>query len=224
VEYASIVCALALTGLGASSQAGPEVESLLSAMRKSYRDVTSVQLQVRLKQYFPTSRRTRIFSLDYVRPNRIRYVSAVGAERVSRFSDGKRVVTFRTDRRAEETLPSPANLGRQLPGNLEWLCFFDWEKQLSTSAGNNMSGSRLRLLEEQTWNGKQWIVLDEEAPEVDVHARYFIHPETKLIWRCEVKRLSTRTLFLVTEVTKLVLNPKLNPSLFDPPARRGQAN
>lgn len=195
-------------------EAQKPVEELFLKMRKAYQAVDTASLQARVRFYGPSSTQTGILSLDYASPNKIRYTAEVGQNRVRRISDGKKVVTIRDGARTETDKVNVNTLGGQLPGNLEWLCFFDWKRQLSTTPGNNMAKSTFKLISKEPWNGKNWIVLEETAPEVNVGVRYFIDPRTYFIWRCDVKNLATKKQAARTEVTKLMLHPKLDPSIF----------
>ena len=195
-------------------EAQKPVEELFLKMRKAYQSVDTVSLQARVRFYGPSVTQTGILSLDYARPNKIRYSAEVGANRIQRFCDGKKVVTIRDGNRTEAVKITVDTLGGQVPGNLEWLCFFDWKRQLSTTPGNNMAKSTFKLIPKEPWNGKNWIVLEETAPQVNVGVRYFIDPRTYLIWRCDVTNLATKKQAARTEVTKLVLHPKLDPSIF----------
>ena len=211
------IALISLVGVGlARSEAPKPVEELFLKMRKAYQAVDTVRLQARLRFYSPSASQTGVLSLEYAQPNKIRYAAEVGQNRVQRFSDGKKVVTIRDGSRTETDKITVNTLGGQLPGNLEWLCFFDWKRQLSTTPGNNMAKSTFKLIPKEQWNGKSWIVLEETAPEVNVGVRYFIDPRTYLIWRCDVKSLSQKTQTARTEVTKLELHVKLDPSIFSP--------
>ncbi len=195
-------------------EAQKPVEDLFLKMRKAYQSIDTASLQARLRFYGPNATQTGIMSVDYARPFKIRYTAEVGQNRVQRFSDGKKVVTIRGENRTETEKINVDTVGGQLPGNLEWLCFFDWKRQLSTTPGNNMAKSTFKLIPKESWNGKSWIVLEETAPQQQVGVRYFIDPRTYLIWRCDVKNLSTKKQTVRTEVTKLVLHPKLDPKIF----------
>ena len=109
----------------ARTEAPKPVEELFLKMRKAYRAVDTVRLQARLRFYSASSTQTGILSLEYAQPNKIRYSAEVGQNRVQRFCDGKRVVTIRDGNRSETDKITVNTLGGQLPGNLEWLCFFD---------------------------------------------------------------------------------------------------
>ena len=49
------------------------------------------------------------------------------------------------------------------------------------TTGGFMAGSRLSVMTDQSWNGRSWTVLQEEAAGVRIH--YFVDPESHLIWR-----------------------------------------
>ena len=73
------------------------------------------------------------------------------------------------------------NLNRALLGNLEVYSFYDAFRQLSTGRGGFMAGSRLSVLTDQSWNGRSWTVLQEEA--AGLRILYYVDPESHLIWR-----------------------------------------
>ncbi|MES1227688.1 MAG: hypothetical protein ABUL72_03400, partial [Armatimonadota bacterium] len=101
------------------------------------------------------------------------------------------------------------------PLNLETLCFWDSKRQLSTDKGANMHDSKLRLLQKETWKDKDYMVLEETAERSKVFVRYFIDPKTKYIVRTVVYNLEDTTQVLQDQkITKMDLNPKVDPSLF----------
>jgi outer membrane lipoprotein-sorting protein len=201
--------------------AAPEqkpVEDLLAKMRKAYSSAKSVALEVKVRNNTQNGVASGRFSFKYQHPNRIRYLADIGSNHVERYCDGKEVVTiFNAQRNSTKTI-NVDTLGGRMPGNLEWLCFFDWKRQLSTSAGNNMAQSKLKVIPSQTWNGKKWIVLEESAPQVGVGVRYFVDPKTYFIWRCDVSSIDQKRQITRTEVTKLDLNVKFESKLFTPPS------
>lgn len=210
-----------LSPIAAGLDKDATVEDLLKKMRTAYQSVGSATLSVKLRQEGVNGVTSGLLSLDYVRPNKIRYASRLGTNETRRYSNGKQVVTIRSSNRQVDTKVDVDTLGGRVPGNLEWLCFFDWKRQLSTSPGANMEKSQLKIVPNEKWQNRTWIVLDESAPSVGVAVRYFIDPKTFFIWKCDVFRLPGRQKAVQTEVQRLTLGPSFPKNHFEPPADAG---
>lgn len=200
-----------------AAAADKEVEDLLSKMRKAYSAVSGATMEVAVRVNSQSGWQSGVLNVDYARPFQVRFRGAVGENRVERYSNGKRVVTIRNGSRSSSDTVDVDTVGGGVGGNLEWLCFFDWKRQLSTAAGANMNQSKLKLGNEE-WNGKKWTVLDEVAENVGVSVRYFIDPKTYFIWRCDVTSLQIDQLVQKTEVKVLRLGVKHNSKTFEAPA------
>jgi hypothetical protein len=204
--------------VGRAREPSAEIESLLKKMRTAYQAVRSASMQIKVKQFAVSGVRNGIISFDYEAPNKIRFVSHIGLNRIRRYSNGAKVVTLVGNQLPAVTpVVNVFTLGGRMPGNLEWLCFFDWKRQLSTSEGNNMYESELKLGAAEKWNGKNWLILDEVAPKSQVQVRYFIEPRTYLIWRCDITNLISKRKTGQTEVANLTLGVKLDSATFEPP-------
>lgn len=203
--------------LGTSVTAEKPVEELLKRMRTAYQSVSTASLAVKIRRDTEDGTDSGIITLDYARPDRIRYASRIGNVELRRFCDGRQVVTFRPGSRQSDTKINVDSLGGQMPGNLEWLCFFDWKRQLSTSKGANMHGNELKVIPSESWQKRRWIVLEETASQMGIFVRYFIDPRTFFIWRCDVYRTSDNRLMTTTEVQKLATGVPLSGNLFVPP-------
>jgi outer membrane lipoprotein-sorting protein len=210
----------------AAAEAQKPVEELFAKMRKAYAAIQTAEMEVKVRNQTQNGQQTGRFSVKYAHPNKIRYVADVGANHLERFCDGKLIVTIRNDNRISDKVVNVLTLGAGLPGNLEWLSLFDWKHQLSTTLqpdhprgqkGNTMAFSTFKLIPKETWNKKNWIVLEETAKDLNTKVRYFIDPKTFLIWRCDVSLISTRKEAGHTEVTKLVLGAKFDPKIFVAP-------
>jgi len=193
------------------------VEDLLAKMRKAYSSVKTAALEVHVKNAGQNGQITGRFSFKFASPNRIKYLAEVGANHTERYCDGKEIVTIRNDKRASTTTINVDTLGGEVPGNLEWLSFFDWKRQLSTAQGANMARSTFKLIPSESWNKKNWIVLEETATFMNLKVRYFIDPKSYFIWRCDVSQISQKRQVIHTEVTKLEIGPKLDASVFKAP-------
>jgi hypothetical protein len=104
--------------------------------------------------------------------------------------------------------------------NLESLCFYDWDRQLSTSPGHNMAHSILTIQPNQEWNGRKWIVLQESAPneQVPVLCHYWVDPKTFLIWRTTQRQFGHAADALDDRITKIEVNIPLPAPTFHIPA------
>lgn len=211
------VVLLNLVSLTSPPAADKAVEDLFAKMRKAYSSVGSAKVEVRLRLNSPSGWQTGIISIDYQRPNLIRYVAQLGDNSVKRWCDGKKVTTRRNMQITTSDKVDVDTMGGQIPGNLEWLCFFDWKRQLSTSPGNNMAQSTFKLIPSEKWNDKTWIVLEETAKPMDTFVRYSIDAKTSFIWRCEVKQISTDRDIMETQVKSLSLGVQHDKSIFTAP-------
>lgn len=199
--------------------ADKEVEDLLSNMRKAYSSIAGATMEVSVKVNTQQNGwQSGVLKVDYARPFQVRFQSEVGQNRVERYSNGKKVVTIRNKTVTTSEKVDVDSVGAQLTGNLEWLCLFDWKRQLSTDKGANMNESKLKVKTGEEWNGKKWTVLDEVAENVGVSVRYFIDPKTYLIWRCDVTALQIDQVVTKTEVKSVRLGVKHNPKIFEAPA------
>jgi outer membrane lipoprotein-sorting protein len=204
-----------LAACGAQAQkASKEVEKLLSSMRTAYQAASSATVDVLSITEFDGKEEKMEVRLDYAKPNLIRLIFSFRGSIVTRISDGKKVSTKVEGGKASTEALTLDALGGGAPINLESLAFFDWKRQLSTEPGGNMRKSEFKLILSESWKGRTWIVLEETAHEQDVFVRYFVDPDTYMIWRCDVKSLDKKRTIMTTEVRKLLLNPKLDPKLF----------
>lgn len=199
--------------------ADKEVEDLLAKMRKAYSSISSATMEVGVKVNSQQSGwQSGVLKVDYASPFKVHFKSAVGENQIERFSNGKKVVTIRNKTVNSTEKVDVDTVGAGIGGNLEWLCLFDWKRQLSTDAGANMNESKLKVSTGEEWNGKKWTVLDETAENVGVSVRYFIDPKTYLIWRCDVTALQIGQVVLKTEVKNVRLGVKHAASVFEAPA------
>ncbi len=109
---------------------------------------------------------------------------------------------------------SPDELAKVLPLNVETLSLFNAKTELSASAGGGMEGSRLSLIKNEDWNGKKWDVLEERSKPDDVFDRYFIDPQTHLIWRVIDASLTSGKVYTETKVQSMTLGEPISAEKF----------
>lgn len=138
------VCFLAglmLSALGAASD--PQVDTLLSQMRKAYASVGSARLTVKAILVDKGGKELTT-EVRFKRPKRVRETIEgllSGGKTVTVTSDGKQVVSnggvpfASEDEDALQEVNTPEI-------NLETVALWDWERQLSTSENGNMHGAR----------------------------------------------------------------------------------
>ena len=163
-------------------RASDDVEKLLAHMRASYQTISGATMT-----YRTTGERPIAGSIEYARPATITAdldVSHFGNVNVR--ADGKTIRVTETGGVPYETSYSLDAIRRAVVANLEVISLWDSERQLKTAEGGNMAGPDLSIGPSQTWNGREWIVLDEKAGS-GVY-RYFIDPKTYLIWRTVATR------------------------------------
>jgi outer membrane lipoprotein-sorting protein len=211
----TLVGLLFISGIAAA--ADPAVETLLSHMRDAYS-------QVKGARYSTTSTLTQTDgpkqdveqSFVYKKPNMIRAIVKVpkmtGALTI--ITDGKTINVTTPQGSAPEQPFSVDVFVKALPGNLETISFFDYERQLSTAAGKNMETSTFHLVKDEEWDNKHWIVLEESATKDNVLCRYFIDPKTFFIWRTQVSDLKTHQEQIDSKLTSLDANATIDDSIF----------
>jgi outer membrane lipoprotein-sorting protein len=225
----TIIIAL-ISVFACTSMAAPapkEIEDLLGKMRKAYSSITTADMEVRVKRFTPSGQQSGRFSVKFESPNMLRYVGDVGKLHVEKYSNGKVVVLIQNATRTSDKMVNVGTLSANLPGNLEWLCLFDWKRQLSTtppkgqtSGGNTMAFSTFKLIPSEAWNNKKWIVLEETAKQLDSKVRYFVDPKTFFMWKVDVFSVANKQQVLQTQVTKLNQGVKFDSKIFEAPAER----
>ncbi|MDR3692508.1 MAG: hypothetical protein P4L46_24210 [Fimbriimonas sp.] len=213
------VCAASAFGATALCLAADrQVEELLSHMRVAY--ATNRSVTYTTQSHFGQVDFTSSFT--YQNPNKIRVLisspnSPAMKTSLIQISDGKRMnVKLPNSMDFAEKAFSVQGFEQQLPVNLESLCFFDWEQQLSTAPGKNMEHSTFQLETNQPWNGRSWTVLVETAPRSRVVCRYYVDPKTYFIWRTVVKPMQGGNPLDASDcqITKLTPGAKVDSSDF----------
>lgn len=221
VKFRSVLLPVSLAALVLATgfQPDSEVEKLLASMRTAYQSAETATVKVKSRVKVGEDWISGTSTLHYEKPNRLNLAFKLKDVLTHRVSDGRKVFTWIELDKVKSEGVDPDSLGNDAPINLECLSFFDWKRQLSTSPGANMEKSKFKLIKSENWNGRNWIVLEESAHGQSVFVRYFIDPNTYMIWRCDVRDLERRSPFLETEVTELTLNPKLGAGLFKAPTK-----
>lgn len=211
-------CGAALLILaGCASAADQQVEGLLAHMRDAYKTVKSATYNTTTTVYGPDGSQEYTCDFAYKRPNMIRVIikgAQLHGQAVTEISNGTDITISTPEGAMPPQKFSDDTIEKGLPANLESLCFWDWDRQLSTTAGKNMAQSTFKLIRDEEWNGKHWMVLEETAKKDNVLCRYFIDPKTYLIWRTRVKDLSTGKDQLDSQITRLNPDADLTDSMF----------
>jgi outer membrane lipoprotein-sorting protein len=168
-----------------SFAADKEVEELLAKMRTKYRDIGSVTFTMEATVTAPNGDVTVKMDGGFKSPNLMYADISAEGETAKVVCDGVKIYAVAADsKQVMEIAYNVDNMGAVLMGaNLEIINFYDWKRQLSTAAGDNMHDSKLSLRKNVKWNNKTWTVLEESAPTVDVYVEYYIDPKTNLVWR-----------------------------------------
>lgn len=209
-----LVCCLAVPAFAADK----EVEDLLAKMREVYKATKSAKFTVKAKFAGPMGDAEITSEVDFKGPNSFRAESTGVPDsvepKVVMVTDGKKIqISGVAPTRID--LDWSLDAAQQVPGNLETLSFWDWERQLNTGPQGNMKTSTFKLINEEEWNDKKWIVLEETAQEQQVSVRYFIDPATSYIWRSVMKSLDGGQELMDARIDKLEINPEIADSVFE---------
>ena len=168
-----------------SFAADKEVEELLAKMRTKYKDIGSVTFTMEATITADNGDVTVKMDGGFKSPNLMYADITAENETAKVVCDGLKIYAIAADSKQVLEIPyNVDNMGRVLMGaNLEIINFYDWKRQLSTAAGDNMHDSKLSLRKDVKWNNKTWTVLEESAPTVGVYVEYYIDPKTNLVWR-----------------------------------------
>ncbi|MBK5259325.1 MAG: hypothetical protein JJE51_07010 [Thermoanaerobaculia bacterium] len=168
-------------------RAAQEVEQLLAKMRAAYESITSADIAFESRR----GEQSLKGSFNYRSPSTID--ATLDVERYGRVlvtSDGKTIrVTDPMLDAPEERAWSVQNMRNAAGAGLEVISLWDWKRQLSTEPGANMRAADLSLGDPESWRGRRWIVLHEQAGG-DLY-RYFVDSRTYLMWRTVITREGT---------------------------------
>lgn len=207
---------LALAAIPAFA-ADKDVEDILKVLRDNYSKAKSVQMEVVSTMLVGEGEEIQLSSKAwYLGPSTFRIETKADTGTIISASDGKNGYNKGIDGKVVKGKFDPDDIAS--PVNLEVLCFWDWKRQLSTTKGNNMNESELRLLKKETWKDKDYMVLEEKAPKSKVFVRYYIDPVKKFIVRTAVYSLDNTAILLQDhKVTKFELNAKVDAKLLKLP-------
>jgi outer membrane lipoprotein-sorting protein len=94
--------------------------------------------------------------------------------------------------------------------------FFQAETLFSTDAKGAFGGSDLDAHSER-WNDKQWTVIQETFSKQGIIRRFYVDPETFLIWRVTDSDIDEDKIMADFTVTSMDLNVEIDPELVKPP-------
>jgi len=210
-------CLVSLSAFAIAADA--DVEALLGKMRDAYKGVKGARFQTQTTMFVESEKLEAEFDVTFKNPNKVRLTTdkLFGMEgQVKVISDGKTISIITPD--GKEEIPfSVEAMSDGAPVNLETLCFWDYNRQLSTGEDGNMKKSELTIKKDEEWNDKKWTVLEEVAKEQEVFVKYWIDPKTNFIWRTQVFTLEKRDQVMECTVKKLDTNVVVDDSMFDGP-------
>lgn len=188
-------------------------------MRSAYQSFRTAAFDVTVVRPRGNQELNVMLNVRYAAPNKVRAVVAInGMKEYDLYCDGVTITTIDASTESRESQPFALDMLTQaLPGNLETVCFFDWQKQLSTTEGNNMHGSKLSITAGETWDGRKWTILEEKVDERKIVVKYYIDAKTKLIWRSVTRSSVTESIMEDAQMTRLVLGQVIDPKTFSAP-------
>lgn len=213
-------CARSAGPAAHNSPAAQKPEDLLAHMRTAYKSVQSATYGTDVD--ITTQAGQQKFTVDwaYKAPNMIRAIikfvnGQTAGIAVTKVTDGKKITISASNGNSGPGQDFTVdNFENQLPGDLESLCFFDWERQLSTTPGKNMANSTFKVVPNEEWNGKHWTVLEETAKKDNAFVRYFIDPKTYFIWRTIHSNLDDKKPILDSKLTRMDPHARVDDSIF----------
>ncbi len=189
----SLVVLLVAGIAGATFAADKQVEELLAHMRGAYKSVKAATYKSTVTVWDAQTSEQTVIDVDmaYKSPNLMRAIlknKQIPGGAMTVISDGENVTNSVTGTSNAYTMDE---IEKEVPSNLESICFWDWDRQLSTDTGKNMATSTFRIEKDANWDGKKWTILEETAKKDKVLCRYYIDPKTYFIWRTHVSDLDT---------------------------------
>lgn len=213
------------SGMGLVRTPPPKLDAKSKALLNKIREVYRTTRTARMRTTFEEvreSKRVRLTSeCSYQAPTSFRIVSH-GLARIAPsgyvlVTDGKKIRVDGLPGGTSMTAFDRRQMRRNLPHvNLEVMCFYDWQRQLSRERGGFMHGSTFRATDE-SWNGKMYSVLEETNKMQGVRVKYFTDPKTGLIWRTEQYSLDGSTPYMVTTIDSMEVNVPIDPATFKVP-------
>jgi len=218
IQFKPSIVLAAFVLAGCASAADSTVEGLLAHMRDSYKGVKSATYTTEVTLTSKADGEQKFTSdFAYMKPNMMRIIikgTGISEGAVTVISNGEKINVSTLQGSMPPVDFSVENIEKGIPANLESLCFWDWDRQLSTSSGKNMEKSTFRIVKDEEWNGKHWEVLEETATKDNVLCRYFIDPKTYFIWRTLVLSLEDKKPQMDAKLTKLNPSAGLDEAMF----------
>lgn len=226
--WTGAIATLALLG-----QVGPPIDpqtaALLDKMSKAYKAIHSAKVT---SSYSETKNALSVSiksESTFLAPASFRIVSTglptLSGSGYTLVTDGKLIRTDGLPSKPWTSKYSRRDMVLNLPQvNLEVLCLWDWNRQLSYQRGGGMFRSTFKISSERR-DGKSFTVLEETARRSQVRVRYFVDPSTFLISRTEVFDLTTNaTPFQIYQIEKMELGVPVDAKQFVvPPAAAPKA-
>lgn len=200
---------------GVTFAADKQVEELLAHMRGAYKSVKAATYKCTVTVWNAQSEQTVIdVDMAYKSPDLMRAIlknKQIPGGALTIISDGQHVTNSLTGSSNPYTMDE---IEKEVPSNLESICFWDWDRQLSTEAGKNMATSTFRIEKDANWDGKKWTILEETAKKDNVLCRYYIDPKTFFIWRTHVSYLDSGKDEMDCKLTSLDTKADLSDATF----------
>lgn len=215
-----VVCAALILIPMLGVAADKNVEKLLKQMRDAYSHVKTVKFTAESVVEAQDQTLTLTSDLSFKAPGKVNgkisgFPGDAEVKVLTVISDGQNISVLGTSTPTPKAAYSTDELSARFPfANLETICFWDWQKQLSTSKGNNMERSELKILPEEELFGRKFLVLQEKASKDNVLVRYWVDPKTHLIWRTLVKTLDTDKTVDDSKIVSLETDVTLEDKLF----------
>ncbi len=209
---------MAMVAPSTDSAQSSEVEKLLAGMRAAYSGAKSATFTVDVVTMTASGRQNYSIKAQYKSPKMFSTEMTTPIGNAFTRSDGKTIWFTQISNDTVQEMPwSLDNLQRATSGNLETICFMDYERQLSTAEGKNMETSKLKIRKDVEWNSKKWTVLDEVSDSVGVAVDYYIDPETHIIHRTEIFNTDRSQFIGSFKVKDMKLNAKVDETKFKKP-------
>ena len=195
-----------------------DIKAVMDDMKRAYKDVKTAKVTMEMKipafdgddQDFPPIE----FEVS---------LRATGLERMSvkagdedpfvSISDGDKVIW------TSKGTPDDSDKSDDDDDDSDWWptdFFFDIDNVIATDKDGAFDGTSLDVHDE-SWNDKNWTVVQETYSEQSIVRRFYIDPKTHLVWRITDSGTDDDKVQVEYEVKSIELNPKLEDDLFKPP-------
>lgn len=209
---------LSSTAISAPIQLKPD--ELLAKMREAYKAVKTAKLTTKANVKARGQSLTLSTDVTFKSPNMVYgkitgFPAAAPIKQLVVISDGSNISVLGAPGPVPKAKFSTDDLSARFSfANLETICFWDYDKQLSQRKGDNMEHSELSVLPEEEMDGRKFLVLQEKATEDKLLVRYWVDPKTYFIWRTQSKRTDSDAVVNDAKITKLEIDPKVDDKIF----------